>query len=87
MTDARWVAMGNRGCACGGRDSRRHDVLRWSSLIGLRNDGTFRFGVMSRKESRFSGSCAGDVRENGRVLGNENGECESPAWIDLATPW
>ena len=32
-----------------------------------------------------SGSCAGD--ENGRVLGNENGECESPAWIDLTTPW
>ena len=29
-----------------------------------------------------SGSCAGDVRENGRVLGNENGECESPVWID-----
>ena len=22
------VAMGNRGCACGGRDIRRHDVLR-----------------------------------------------------------
>ena len=21
------------------------------------------------------------------VLGNENGECESPAWIDLTTPW
>ena len=28
-------------------------------------------------------SCAGDVRENGHVLENENGECESPAWIDL----
>ena len=30
---------------------------------------------------------AGDVRENGRILENENGECESPAWIDLTTPW
>ena len=30
-------------------------------------------------------SCAGDVHEDGRVLGNENGECESPAWIDLVT--
>ena len=29
--------MGNRGCSCGGRDSRRHHVLRWSSLIGLRS--------------------------------------------------
>ena len=28
-----------------------------------------------------------DVRENGRVLGNENSECESPAWIDITTPW
>ena len=28
-------------------------------------------------------SCAGDVRENGRVLVNENGECESPAWIEI----
>ena len=55
--------------------------LAWGSLIGLRNDGAFRLGVMSRKESRFSGSCAADVRENGRVLGNQNGEiqCESPA--------
>ena len=24
-------------------------------------------------------SCAGDVQENGRVLENKNGECESPA--------
>ena len=53
--------------------------LAWGSLIGLRNDGAFRLGVMSRKESRFSGSCTGDVRENGRVLGNHNGECESQA--------
>ena len=28
---------------------------------------------------RGSVSCAGDVRENGHVLGNENSECESPA--------
>ena len=32
-------------------------------------------------------SCAGDVHEDGRVLGNEHGECESPARIDLVTPW
>ena len=31
------------------------------------------------------GEFAGDVRENGHVLGNENGE--SLAWIDLTTPW
>ena len=29
--------MGNRVRTCGGRDSRRHHVLRWSSLIGLRS--------------------------------------------------
>ena len=34
-----------------------------------------------------SRSCAGDVQEDGRVLGDENGECESPAWIDLVTLW
>ena len=38
------------------------------------------------KRSR-SVSCAGDVRENGRVSENKNGECESPVWIDLTTPW
>ena len=54
---------------------RRH-VFRGSDMIGHR-----RAGLVSR-----SGSCAGDVRENGRVLGKENGECESPAWIDLTTP-
>ena len=34
-----------------------------------------------------SRSCAEDVHEDGRVLGNENGECESPALIDLVLYW
>ena len=69
-----WLSWGNVS-SC--RLLRRH-VFRGSDMIGHRRRGR----LVSR-----SGSCAGDVRENGRVLGNENGECESPAWIDLTTPW
>ena len=29
--------MENRGITCGVRDNRRHYVLRWGSLIGLRS--------------------------------------------------
>ena len=38
---------------------------------------------------RSAGAADGVTRkhEDGRVLGNENDECESPAWIDLVTPW
>ena len=30
-------AMAKHASACGGHDSRRHHVLRWGSLIGLRS--------------------------------------------------
>ena len=29
--------MGNRGIMCGVHDNRKHHVLRWGSLIGLRS--------------------------------------------------
>ena len=43
--------------------------------------------VSSAETSRAQGVVLGIVRENGRVLENKNGECESPAWMDLTTPW
>ena len=79
MTDARLVVMGKRELVSSAETSRvqgkRYD---WSPECGR--------GRWGRLVSR-SVSCAGDVRENGRVLGIENGECESPAWMDLTTPW
>ena len=79
VTDARLVVMGKRELVSSAETSRvqgkRYD---WSPECGR--------GRWGRLVSR-SVSCAGDVPENGRVLGNENVECDSPAWIDLTTPW
>ena len=79
MTDARLVVMGKRELVSSAETSRvqgkRYD---WSPVCGR--------GRWGRLVSR-SVSCAGDVRENGRILENKNGECESPAWMDLTTPW
>ena len=44
-----------------------------------------RRGRWGRLVSR-SVSCTGDVQENGRILKNKNGECESPAWMYFTTP-
>ena len=79
MTDARLVVMGKRELVSSAETSRvqgkRYD---WSQECGRGRWGRF----VSR-----SVSCAGDVRENRCVLGIENGECESPAWMDLTTLW
>ena len=79
MTDARLVVMGKRELVSSAETSRvqgkRYD---WSPECGCGRWGRLVSG---------SESCAGDVRENGRVLGIENGECESPALMDLTTTW
>ena len=79
MTYARLVVMGKRELVSSAETSRvqgkRYD---WSPECGR--------GRWGRLVSR-SVSCAGDVREKGRILGIENGECESLAWMDLTTPW
>ena len=55
-----WLSWGNVS-SC--RRLRRH-VFKGSDMIGHQECGPGRWGhLMSR-----SGSCAGDVRENGRVL-------------------
>ena len=64
------------------------DWLSWGNVSSCRllRCHVFKGSRWDHLVSR-SVSCAGDVRENGRVLGNENGECESLAWIDLTTLW
>ena len=73
-----WLSWGNVS-SC--RLLRRH-VFRGSDMIGHRSAGRGRWG---RLVSR-SGSCAGEVQENGRILKNKNGECESPAVRYFTTP-
>ena len=67
LSDRCQVAMGNRRCSCGGRDSRRHHVLQWSSLIGLR--GAARLGTSQARQPRgIVGIGDVDVRVARRVL-------------------
>ena len=73
------VVMGKRGLAL---------LQQTSRALGKRSDwspecGHARWG---RLVSR-SMSSAGDVNDNGRVFGYENGECESPAWMGFVTLW
>ena len=59
------VVIGKHASACGGRDSRRHHVLRWGSLIGPRSAG--RLGTGER-ESLVVNSAVGIIDFEREVL-------------------
>ena len=74
-----WLSWGNVGSRCLQQTSRAQGKRSdWSPECGRARWGR----LVSRSMSN-----AGDVNEDGRILRYENGECESPAWMDFVTPW